>query len=134
MKKEKKAIVEILSKRPDILFAYLFGSKVKGYANERSDWDITVYFNTSIKQNDRWPEFELEAEISRIVGGTVQVTVLNGPLSPVFGFEIIKDGVLLLDRVPNLRIDFENRTLRQYHDWQYFLNRQIKAERHLRGM
>ncbi len=134
MKKEKKAIVEILNKKSDILFAYLFGSKVKGYANERSDWDIAVYFNTSIKQNDRWPEFELEAEISRNVGVTVQVTVLNGPLSPVFGFEIIKDGILFLDRVPNLRIDFENRTLRQYHDWQYFLNRQIKSERHLRGM
>jgi predicted nucleotidyltransferase len=134
VKKEIKAIVEILSKKSDILFAYLFGSKVKGYANERSDWDIAVYFNTSIKQNDRWPEFKLEAEISGTVGGTVQVTVLNGSLAPVFGFQIIKDGVLLLDRVPNLRIDFENRTLRQYHDWQYFLNRQIKAEIHLRGM
>jgi predicted nucleotidyltransferase len=134
VKKEIKAIVEILSKKSDILFAYLFGSKVKGYANERSDWDIAVYFNTSIKQNDRWPEFKLEAEISGTVGGTVQVTVLNGSLAPVFGFQIIKDGVLLLDRVPNLRIDFENRTLRQYHDWQYFLNRQIKAEIHLRGV
>lgn len=129
MKKEKKAITEILSKRSDILFAYLFGSKVKGYANQRSDWDIAIYFNKSIKQNGRWPEFELEAEMSRTVGAIVQVTVLNAPLSPVFGFEIIKDGVLLLDRVPNLRIDFENRTLRHYHDWQYFLNRQMEAER-----
>ena len=90
MKKEKKAIIEILSKKSDILFAYLFGSKVKGYANERSDWDIAVYLNASKKKNDHWPEFELEAEISRIVGGMVQVTVLNGPLSPVFGFEIME--------------------------------------------
>ena len=134
MKKEKKAIVEILSTRSDILFAYLFGSKVKGYANERSDWDIAVYFNTSINQRGCWPEFELEAEISRTLGATVQVTVLNVPLSPVFGFEIIKDGVLLLDRVPSLRIDFENRTLRHYHDWQYFLKRQMEADRHIRGM
>ena len=131
MKKEKNAIAEILSKSPDILFGYLFGSKVKGYSNERSDWDIAVYFNPSKNQNERWPEFELEAKISRTVGVKAQITVLNGPLSPVFGFEIIKDGVLLLDRVPNLRIDFENRTLRHYHDWKYFLNRQIKAERHL---
>jgi hypothetical protein len=61
----------------------------------------------------------------------VQVTVLNAPLSPVFGFEIIKDGVLLLDRDPKLRIDFENRILRQYHDWQYFLKRHMETERHL---
>jgi predicted nucleotidyltransferase len=129
VKKEKKAITEILSKRPDILFAYLFGSKAKSYANQRSDGDIAVYFNTSIKQNGCWPEFELEAEISRTVGATVQVTVLKTPLSPIFGFEIIKDGILLIDRDPNLRIDFENRVLRQYHDWKYFLNSQMEAER-----
>jgi predicted nucleotidyltransferase len=130
VKKEKKAIVQILSKRSDILFGYLFGSKAKGYANERSDWDIAVYFNKSIKQNSRWPEFELEAEISRAIEATVQVTVLNTPLSPVFGFEIVKDGVILLDRNPKLRIDFENRMLRYYHDWQYFLKRQMEADQH----
>ena len=134
MKKEKKAIVQILRKRYDILFGYLFGSKAKGYANERSDWDIALYLNTSIKQNGRWPEFELEAEISRTVEATVQVTILNAPLSPVFGFEIIKDGVILLDRDPKLRIDFENRMLRHYHDWQYFLKRQMETERHLQGI
>jgi len=127
--KEKKAIIEILNKRSDILFAYLFGSRVKGSVNQRSDWDIAIYFNTSIKQNGRWPEFELEAEISRTLEAAIQVTVLNGPLPPVFGFEIIKDGLLLLDRDPNLRIDFENRTLRHYYDWQYFLNRQMETER-----
>jgi predicted nucleotidyltransferase len=134
LKREEKAIAQMLGKRSDIIFAYLFGSKVKGYANERSDWDIAVYFNTSIKQNGRWPAFQLEAELARIVKGPVQVIVLNTPLPPVFGFEIIKDGILLTDKHPNLRIDFEHRTLRHYHDWQYLLNRQIEAERHLPGM
>ena len=129
MKKEKKAIVEILSKKSDILFAYLFGSKVKGYANERSDWDIAVYFREPITQNSRWPEFELEAELSKVCAGAVQVIALNKPLTPVFGFEIIKYGVLLLDKTPNIRMDFENRMLRSYHDWQYFLNRQMELER-----
>jgi len=59
----------------------------------------------------------------------VQVIVLNTELSPVFGFEILKHGILLLDRDEDLRIDFENRILRQYYDWQYFLKRQIEAER-----
>ncbi|NUO09364.1 MAG: nucleotidyltransferase domain-containing protein [Candidatus Brocadia sp.] len=30
-------------------FWYLFGSKVKGYANENSDWDIAVYFSESLE-------------------------------------------------------------------------------------
>ncbi len=129
MKKEKKAITQILNNRSDILFGYLFGSKAKGYANERSDWDIAVYFREPINPNGRWPEFELEAELSRPVGATVQVIVLNTPLTPVFGFEIMKDGIVLIDRNPNLRMEFENRILRQYYDWQYFLKRQMESER-----
>jgi predicted nucleotidyltransferase len=125
LKKEKEAITQIINNRSDILFGYLFGSKAKGYANERSDWDIAVYFREPINLNGRWPEFELEAELSRTVGATVQVIVLNTPLTPVFGFEIMKDGIVLIDRNPNLRVEFENRILRQYYDWQYFLKRQM---------
>ena len=125
-----KPIIELLNKQPHILFAYLFGSKVKGYANERSDWDIAIFIKDSIRENGLWPAFELEAQLSRAVKATVQVTILNTPLPPVFAFEILKGGILLVDRGPNLRINFENKILRQYHDWQYFLNRQMEAERH----
>jgi predicted nucleotidyltransferase len=129
VKQKIKPIIETLHKQRHIIFAYLFGSKAKGYANERSDWDIAIYVTESIKRNGLWPAFELEAQLSRAVKATVQVTILNTPLPPVFAFEILKDGILLIDRGPNLRMDFENRILRQYHDWQYFLNRQMEAER-----
>jgi predicted nucleotidyltransferase len=134
MKQKIKPIIELLNKKPHIIFAYLFGSKAKGYANERSDWDIAIYITESIKQNGLWPAFELEAQLSRAVKATVQVTILNTPLPPVFAFEILKDGILLIDRGPNLRMDFENKILRHYYDWQYFLNRQMEAEQYLQGM
>ncbi len=130
MKQKIKPLIELLNKQPHIIFAYLFGSKAKGYANERSDWDIAIYTTESIKQNGLWPAFELEAQLSRAVKASVQVTLLNTPLPPVFAFEILKDGILLIDRGPNLRMDFENKILRHYYDWQYFLNRQMDAERH----
>jgi predicted nucleotidyltransferase len=130
MRQKIKPIIELLNKQPHILFAYLFGSKVKGYANEASDWDIAIYITDSIREIGLWPAFELEAQLSRALKATVQVTILNAPLPPVFAFEILKDGILLIDRGPNLRMDFENKILRQYHDWQYFLNRQMEAERH----
>jgi hypothetical protein len=131
MKEEMRYLTETLQNRPSVIFAYLFGSKVKGYANDKSDWDIAVYFAEPIEKVGEWPAFELEAELSRALGATVQVIVLNNSPAPVFGFEIIKDGVLLIDRDENLRMDFENRTLRHYHDWQYFLKRQMEAERNL---
>jgi predicted nucleotidyltransferase len=130
MKQKIRPIIELLNKQPHITFAYLFGSKAKGYANERSDWDIAIYMTDSIKENGLWPAFELEALLSRAVKETVQVTILNTPLPPVFAFEILKDGILLIDRKPDLRIEIENRILRHYYDWQYFLNRQMESDRH----
>ena len=129
MEKEIKVLTRTLRKRSDITFAYLFGSTVKGYANEMSDWDIAVYFKEPLIKNNHWPAFELEAELSQAIRGTIQVTVVNHPLPPVFAFQILKDGIILLDRDPNLRIDFENRIMRHYYDWQYFLKRQMEADR-----
>jgi len=130
MKKKIAPLIKGCHKNPSILFAYLFGSKVKDYANEKSDWDVAVYFAEPMERNKTWLAFELEAELSKVVGAVVQVVVLNEPIPPVFGFEIVKDGVVLLDRDKNFRMDFENRTLRDYHDWQYYLKRQLKAEGH----
>jgi predicted nucleotidyltransferase len=45
MKKDMRTLNEILRRRSSVVFAYLFGSKMKGYANTRSDWDIAVYFS-----------------------------------------------------------------------------------------
>jgi predicted nucleotidyltransferase len=128
MKKGVRSLVEILDGQSSIAFAYLFGSKAKGHANRLSDWDVAVYFSDPIDKIGHWPAFELEAKLARAVGGTVQVTVLNTLLSPLFGFEIVRHGVVLLDRDQNLRMEFENRILRYYHDWQYFLKRQMKVE------
>ena len=123
--------MEILQEQSSVAFAYLFGSKAKGYANELSDWDIAVYFSDPMDKIGHWPAFELEAKLARAVGERVQVTVLNALVSPLFGFEIVKDGIVLLDRDQNLRMEFENRILRYYYDWQYFLKRQMKAEGYL---
>jgi predicted nucleotidyltransferase len=129
MKRERKLITDILHKHSHILFPYLFGSRPKGFANDRSDWDIALFFKEPLKRHSLWPAFELEAHLSRAIGAMVRIIVLNTPLPPVLGFQIVRDGILLIDREPKLRMDFENRILRQYHDWQYFLKRQMDAER-----
>lgn len=131
MKKNLKKLTALLTPRSSIAFAYLFGSRVNGYADEKSDWDGAVYFYKLGEETGQWPAFELEAELSSALEATVQVFVLNESIPPVLGFEIVKWGVILLDRDENLRMDFENKVLSNYYDWQYFLNRQMKAERRL---
>lgn len=122
---------ETLRGQSSIIFAYLFGSRVKGHANEKSDWDIAVYFSEPLEHLGLWHVFELEAKLSRTVGATVQIAVLNNPLSPVFYFKIISDGIILINKNEDRRMDFENRVLRYYYDWQYFLKRQILSEKSL---
>jgi hypothetical protein len=68
--------------------------------------------------------------MSRAIGAVVQVTILNELLSPLLGFEIIKHGIVLIDRDEELRMDFENKILRNYYDWQYLLKRHLAFERH----
>jgi len=130
MRNDVAKLIETLNTKPFIAFAYLFGSRVKNHCNKRSDWDVAVYFSEPPENFGIWTSFEVEAELSRAVESTVQVIVLNKRLpSPVFGFQIVSEGIVLIERDENLRMEFENRILRQYYDWQYFLKRQIEAEK-----
>jgi predicted nucleotidyltransferase len=118
-------ITKVLKCKPFLCFAYLFGSRIKGNADKRSDWDIAIYFKKYPKRLAKWTVFYLEAEISREIGEEVQITVLNNLDSPVFLFQIINDGLLLIDNDPEKRILFETQALKKYHDWNYFLKRQM---------
>ena len=118
-----KKIIDVLASKPCIMFAYLFGSRVKGNVNERSDWDIAVYFSDPPEKMKGWPVFELEAELSQKIEATVQVIALDSRITPLLGYQIIAEGKLLMDRNEDIRLDIENRILRQYFDWQYFQNR-----------
>ena len=88
LENEIKHIQDVLAKDTRILFAYLFGSRAKGMAGERSDWDIAVY--TADKAGQPVPAalpFYIEAEIAALPATSdVQVTILNGLESPLLRF------------------------------------------------
>lgn len=125
MKSYMDKIRKILRKNPYVIFAYLFGSRAAGYAGIRSDWDIAIYFDKPAPRD--WTRFYLEAEIEKELRERVQITILNGIEDPVFAFEIISKGIILIDRKPSARILFEAFTLRQHHDWNYYLQRHVIA-------
>ena len=125
MNQKLEKIKETLRTNSNVEFAYLFGSRAKGISGERSDWDIAIYFRKDPRKLSKWTVFSLEAELSKEIGNEVQVTVLNKLDSPVFLFQIINDGLLLVDSKPEKRILFEAQTLTKYHDWQHFLKRQM---------
>jgi predicted nucleotidyltransferase len=121
-------IKKVLARKADIEFAYLFGSKAKGIKDKRSDWDIAIYFKKDPWKLSKWAAFYLEAEITREISEDVQVIILNDLDSPVFLFQIIKDGLLLVDNNTSKRILYEAKVLKKYHDWHYFLRRHMAYE------
>jgi uncharacterized protein len=123
MTESTKTISRFLRINTFVDFAYLFGSQARGTADERSDWDIAVYYTKPPGKLPRWTTFYLEAEISREIGKEVQIVALNNIDSPVFLFQIIKNGVLLVDKNTEKRILFESHVLLRYCDWQSFLRR-----------
>jgi predicted nucleotidyltransferase len=122
VKKEHQIIKDVLLKDGQIEFAYLFGSRVTGRIAAGSDWDIAIFYRDDRKFS-RWDRFYLEGDLSRVLGAEVQITILNDVSSPLFFFEIISKGELLIDRNPELRLIFETKRAAAYHDWQHFQNR-----------
>jgi predicted nucleotidyltransferase len=125
MNQQIEKISKLLKNAPHVEFAYLFGSQARKQADNRSDWDIAVYFNKDPKKLSEWTVFSLEAEISQELEAEAQIIALNGLDSPVLAFQIIKDGILLIDNRPENRIIFEAQALSRYHDYQYYLKKQM---------
>lgn len=127
MAKEINKVKEILEKKQIAIFAYIFGSRARGIVNEKSDCDVAIYFYKDPRRLQGWTVFQLEAEISREIEVETQITTLNGLDAPVFAFQIISEGIILIDKDQTKRILYEVSVIRRYHDWHYFLKRHKRA-------
>ena len=118
-KEEKERIIKLLRdfllRRDDVVFAYLHGSFLED--GPFRDVDIAIYVRAEVHP---FYEAELEEELSRAIGLPVDVRILND--APVtFRFRAI-EGLLLFSKDEKARCDFEERTMREYHDYSYYLN------------
>jgi len=111
-----KKLTDILKKREEVIFAYIHGSFLKG--NFR-DVDVAIYLTES---RDVFYEIELEVELEETLKLPVDVRILNSaPLS--FRFGVIKNGLILFSKDEQVRVEFETRTISEYHDFAYFRKR-----------
>ncbi len=103
---------------PRIASAWVFGSVARGDAGPQSDLDIAVLLRGSLDSADTRALYTLSAELERFSpSGRVDIVVL-GPQGVVFRHRVLSEGVLVLDADPELRLDFEERTIREYLDWK----------------
>ena len=121
--KIKKEITNILKTEKKIVFSYLHGSFLK---NRFQDVDIGIYLRKNpSKKNSLKYELQLEEKISRKIGYSCDVRILNNaPLS--FKFSVIKNGIILFSKNESKRADFESISLVKYHDFDFYRNRYMR--------
>jgi predicted nucleotidyltransferase len=111
-------LADVLSARPEILEAYLFGSQARGDVGGPSDIDVAVYIDRSTPRNDA---FGYVAELTSVVmtalgEDEVDVVVLNdGP--PLLYQRVLRDGMRLFARSLPATTTREGLALSRYCDY-----------------
>jgi uncharacterized protein YutE (UPF0331/DUF86 family)/predicted nucleotidyltransferase len=110
---------EVLERKENVIFAYVFGSYATGKYIRGSDIDIAVYTKKPLK----WRELiELALELEDSLG--VEVDVVDLRTAPLLlAYEVISKGVVVVERDKEERIGFETRVLKEYLDLKPRLER-----------
>ncbi len=104
-------------------FAYLFGSYALRTADPKSDVDIAVFFSRAVSKSERFEyRLKLLGALSRLFKKEVEVAVLNDISSLFFKYAIIKEGIMLYEKSEAARVEFEQRVLSEFFDFQPFLD------------
>ncbi len=99
----------------DVVAAWLFGSVARGEAGARSDVDVALLTEQQRAKTFAALPLSLEADLAELLGRPVDVVLMRAaPLDLVH--RIMRDGVLLFDRDPSIRIAFEVDARNRYFD------------------
>jgi hypothetical protein len=126
IQKYRKSVLNQLSnfldkKHREVFALYLFGSFIS--KKSFSDIDLAVLINKEIGDPFSY-ESGLEYALQILIGKPIDLRILNyAPIS--FCYTVIKTGIVMLDKDPNQRSDFESRVIRQYLDFEYFQRRYL---------
>lgn len=102
---------------------YLFGSRAKDIANEKSDYDIGVVFINPNKTNSEMEQF---SKLYDILANIFPDTI-NGPkldisflqkANAALQMNAIHNGIVLFENNPVFRANYEESVLRKYDDYR----------------
>ena len=113
----------ILTDHVDVIFAYIHGSFL-GIHNF-GDVDLAVYLQGVKKEEYLELEEHLKNKIKKRIAYPIDVKVLNDS-PPSFRYSVIKNGIRLVDKDENKRVNFETMTFTQYFDFLPFRRRYLK--------
>ena len=115
-------INEALIPFEEILFVYLYGSMIKEVKGVGRDVDVALYLDHDLIEPSLYP-----AHISGIIEShltenkLVDVRVLNHQTLR-FQFRVIKEGIIVLSRDDEKRVNYESRVTLDYLDVKPYLD------------
>lgn len=117
LEKALEKIRKVLSKRPEVLAAYLYGSHAKGYARDDSDIDVAVMLDSRFPQPDSYDYmFKLEDEINKAVPEFKVEVIPTVHMSYPLNFTAPLFGKLIRSRDDALRVREELRLENEFED------------------
>jgi hypothetical protein len=106
----------------DVIAAYLFGSFIG--TGQFSDIDIGLLIKDKVTEILTF-ELSIETRLNNLFRHPFDVRVLNyAPNS--FVQNVIRTGMVVVDKNPCCRANYESRVLKQYFDFAYFRRRYLK--------
>ena len=118
MNTQSKNIRKFLSTCNDVTLAFLFGSFANGNVTPSSDLDIAIVFSQK-------PDFHCVNDLRQRLSETFNITVDIVPLnnaSPIIRMQVLKYGILLLNKKPEIYNDFFVKTVAEYDDLKQIRN------------
>ncbi len=105
-----------IAKKFGLRFIVLFGSTARGRMHKESDIDVGVLTERPLTFNNR---LKLWYELASLFRADIDLAVLNHA-SPLFGFEVARDGRLLYERNRYAWKNWRSYKIRQYWDTAKF--------------
>jgi predicted nucleotidyltransferase len=98
-----------------IIAVYLYGSRSRGTHKAMSDVDVGILLDSDPPANLSGLHLDLQADLAQVLGQEVDLVVLNRAPADLI-HRVLRDGKLILDRKPSLRIRFEVQSRSEYFD------------------
>ena len=111
-----ESLVASARRLPDnVVAAWLYGSVARGTATRRSDVDVAVLVRVVPPPTLEAHAFDVQFALESGIGASVDLVVMNdAPVDLVH--RVLRDGRLVLDRDPTVRVRFEVKTRNEYFD------------------
>jgi predicted nucleotidyltransferase len=123
----RSGLRQVLEDFPEVACAYVYGSRVRGRTFPWSDVDLAIVLKRAAGREDPLVAERVAARLAVQLGSPAEIDAHLAddlPL-PVLG-RIVTEGVLLFDRDPVRRVEFETSVRRLYFDFLPFLERDAR--------